>query len=211
MLLSVSRSLLTSGLALGVGVSAAVGDAWPQNVDLDSFVSSEKAIALQGALNNIGPDGSEAAGASAGFVVASPSKANPNCKSGRDLGGTGMKSYGNYRALIEESIDFYTWTRDSALTLRMIVDEYVLGNADLVQYVEDYLSAQAALQTITNPSGTFLPSGAGLGEPKYMVDGSRFNGAVSLFRFCKMGHLVLWLCECTGPCARVFLARSKGL
>jgi glucoamylase len=31
-------------------------------------------------LNNIGPDGSEVPGAGAGFVVASPSKANPNCK-----------------------------------------------------------------------------------------------------------------------------------
>lgn len=79
------------------------------------------------------------------------------------------------------NIDFYTWTRDSALTLRMIVDEYILGNGDLVQYIEDYLSAQAALQTITNPSGTFLPDGEGLGEPKYMVDGTRFNGAVSFF------------------------------
>jgi glucoamylase len=35
---------------------------------------------LRGALNNIGPDGSEVPGAGAGFVVASPSKANPNCK-----------------------------------------------------------------------------------------------------------------------------------
>lgn len=74
--------------------------------------------------------------------------------------------------------DFYTWTRDSALTLKMIVDEYVLGKSDLEQYVDDYLRAQAVLQTITSPSGTFLPSGAGLGEPKYNVDGSRFNGAV---------------------------------
>lgn len=65
----------------------------------------------------------------------------------------------------------------------MIVDEYILGNSGLVQYIEDYLSAQAALQTITNPSGTFLPSGEGLGEPKYMVDGTRFNGAVC-FYFC---------------------------
>ena len=47
--------------------------------DLTSFVASERAIALQGALNNIGPDGSEVPGAGAGFVVASPSKANPNC------------------------------------------------------------------------------------------------------------------------------------
>jgi glucoamylase len=48
--------------------------------DLNSFVTSERAIALQGALNNIGPDGSKVPGAGAGFVVASPSKANPNCE-----------------------------------------------------------------------------------------------------------------------------------
>lgn len=58
------------------------------------------------------------------------------------------------------------------------MNEYILGNADLLQYIEDYLHAQAVLQTITNPSGTFLPDGAGLGEPKYNVDGTRFNGAV---------------------------------
>ena len=48
--------------------------------DLNAFVSSEKAIALQGALNNIGPNGSKVPGAGAGFVVASPSKVNPNCE-----------------------------------------------------------------------------------------------------------------------------------
>jgi hypothetical protein len=49
--------------------------------DLNSFVSSEKAIALQGALNNIGPNGSLVPGAAAGLVVASPSKVNPDCES----------------------------------------------------------------------------------------------------------------------------------
>lgn len=90
MILSVSRSLFTTGLALWGGVSARQSvvrdDAWPQNVDLDSFVLTERTIALQGALDNIGPNGSEVAGASAGFVVASPSKANPNC------GSPGMKN-----------------------------------------------------------------------------------------------------------------------
>ncbi len=51
-----------------------------QTRDLNAFVTSEKAAALQGALNNIGPNGSKVPGAGAGFVVASPSKANPNCK-----------------------------------------------------------------------------------------------------------------------------------
>lgn len=48
--------------------------------DLESFITAEKAIALEGVLNNIGPDGSAVPGAGAGFVVASPSKTDPNCE-----------------------------------------------------------------------------------------------------------------------------------
>lgn len=76
----------------------------------------------------------------------------------------------------DTSTDFYTWTRDSALTLKMIVDEFLFGKTDLKPWIEDYITAQAALQTVKNPSGSLLPSGLGLGEPKYMVDGSKFNG-----------------------------------
>ncbi|TVY86551.1 Glucoamylase P [Lachnellula willkommii] len=118
---------------------------------IDDFVSKQAAISLQGALNNIGPDGSEVPGAGAGFVVASPSKIDPPY--------------------------FYTWTRDSALTLKMIIDEFTFGNTSLQSYIEDYIHAQAVLQTVSNPSGTFLPAGLGMGEPKYQVDGTRFNGA----------------------------------
>ena len=48
--------------------------------DLNSFVTQERAIALQGALDNIGPNGNRVAGAGSGFVVASPSKVNPDCE-----------------------------------------------------------------------------------------------------------------------------------
>lgn len=164
-------------MAGGLALSASLG-VRAQEVDVDSFISTERPIALQGALNNIGPDGSEASGAIAGLVVASPSKANPDCEF------SSFMQYRNSRANIEwTAADFYTWTRDSALTLKMIVDEYIHGNDDLQHYVEEYLGAQAALQTVTNPSGTFLPDGSGLGEPKYMVDGTRFNLAVCAVPF----------------------------
>ena len=55
----------------------------PSNIkqrDLDSFIASERAIALQGVLNNIGDKGSKAQGASKGIIIASPSKADPDCK-----------------------------------------------------------------------------------------------------------------------------------
>lgn len=74
-------------------------------------------------------------------------------------------------------VDFFTWTRDAALTMKMVVDELVLGKEELQVYLEDYYRSQAVLQTVTNPSGSLLPSGRGLGEAKYTVDGARFNGA----------------------------------
>lgn len=48
--------------------------------DLDSFVTQERAIAWQGVTNNIGPNGTKATGAGAGYVVASPSRLDPPCK-----------------------------------------------------------------------------------------------------------------------------------
>lgn len=59
----------------------------------------------------------------------------------------------------------------------MIIDEYIWGDTSLLPYIEDYIHAQAELQTVSNPSGTFLPEGLSLGEPKFQVDGTRFNEA----------------------------------
>ncbi|RDW69741.1 putative glucoamylase P [Coleophoma cylindrospora] len=144
--------VLSASLVSNVVAAPSSSSAWNfAKRDLASFIAEERVVALQGALNNIGPNGSAVPGAGAGFVVASPSKANPNY--------------------------FYTWSRDSALTLKMIIDDYIFGNTALQVYIKDYIHAQAVLQTVTNPSGPFLPNGAGLGEPKYQVDGTRFNGA----------------------------------
>jgi glucoamylase len=60
--------------------------------------------------------------------------------------------------------------------MKMIVDEFLLGKEELQVHIEHYIQSQAVLQTVTNPSGPFLPLGAGLGEPKYNVDGTRYNG-----------------------------------
>src|SRR5258708_2239352 len=69
---------------------------------LEDFIARQFNISLEGAILNIGGANNnvvEAAGE--GFVVASPSTVNPNY--------------------------FYTWTRDSALTELMIVDELIFG------------------------------------------------------------------------------------
>lgn len=49
--------------------------------DIDSFIASEGPIAYKGVLSNIGSAGAGASGASAGIVVASPSKTDPDCES----------------------------------------------------------------------------------------------------------------------------------
>ena len=97
-------------------------------------------------MNVGGVNGNIVPGALEGFVVASPSKINPDY--------------------------FYTWTRDSALTQLMFVDELIfgkekVGNNSLQVVAEQYGAAQAQLQTVTNPSGQFYPAGQGLGEPKF--------------------------------------------
>ena len=46
---------------------------------LTSFIAAEGPVALQSVLNNIGSRGSLAPGVQVGLVVASPSKANPDC------------------------------------------------------------------------------------------------------------------------------------
>ncbi|KAF7185931.1 Glucoamylase [Pseudocercospora fuligena] len=117
---------------------------------LDSWLAAESPIALQGVLNNIGSSGSKASGASAGIIVASPSKSNPDY--------------------------FYTWTRDAALTIKCLVDQFLSGGpSSLETTIQDYVNAQVRLQTVSNPSGG-LCSG-GLGEPKFNVDGTQFTGA----------------------------------
>lgn len=62
------------------------------------------------------------------------------------------------------------------MTLKILIDTFIAGNTSLQTEIENYLYAQAYLQTVSNPSGS-LPNGAGLGEPKFEVDGSAFTGA----------------------------------
>ncbi|KAI4208536.1 MAG: hypothetical protein LQ346_000046 [Caloplaca aetnensis] len=116
---------------------------------LDGFIAFESPIALQGVLDNIGDMGSKVAGADPGLVIASPSKADPDY--------------------------FYTWTRDSALTIKMLVDTFIAGDTTLQPEIEDYVSAQALLQTVANPSGD-LTDGSGLGEPKFEANSTAFTG-----------------------------------
>lgn len=50
------------------------------------------------------------------------------------------------------------------------------NDSSLDSEIQSYVYAQARLQTVSNPSGG-LSNGAGLGEPKFEVDGVAFQGA----------------------------------
>ncbi|KAG4029361.1 hypothetical protein MFRU_016g01150 [Monilinia fructicola] len=118
---------------------------------VDSFIATESPIALRNLLCNIGSDGACVPGAASGTVIASPDKVNPDY--------------------------FYTWTRDSALVFKALVDTFISSSysASLQQEIENYISAQAGLQTVSNPSGGF--SSGGLGEPKFNADKTAFTGS----------------------------------
>ncbi|KAF2722587.1 carbohydrate-binding module family 20 protein [Polychaeton citri CBS 116435] len=142
--------LASAGLAAAIPAGFHADDLEPRATgSLSSWLTSESPVALQGILNNVGASGSKAGGANAGITVASPSTSNPNY--------------------------FYTWTRDSALTFKCLVDQFLAYNtAGLENQIKAYINAQVRLQTVSNPSGG-LCSG-GLGEPKFNVDQTAFTG-----------------------------------
>lgn len=156
---------LSSLLLLGTSVYQAVlgrpdasrvryqGDVIRRSVD--SFVATESPIAVSRLLCNLGPDGCYANGVAAGAVIASPSKNNPDY--------------------------WYTWTRDSALTFKEVVDTFEGSyNTTLQTEIENYITAQAYLQGLSNPSGS-LSDGTGLGEPKFNVDLTAFTDSWGKF------------------------------
>lgn len=77
--------------------------------------------------------------------------------------------------MLTAPIDFYTWTRDSALTFKTLVDQFIAGDASLQTLIQQYISSIAYLQTVSNPSGGLCTGG--LGEPKFNVDMTAFTGA----------------------------------
>ena len=75
------RAGIISALLLIRSLSA-VSAEWmvKKDLDLQEFIDSESTVTLNGVLANIGPSGVRVPGAESGIVVASPSRANPDCK-----------------------------------------------------------------------------------------------------------------------------------
>ncbi len=74
-----------------------VGITYAQSSLVDAYYARESPIAKAGVLANIGTLGSKSSGAKPGVVIASPSSSNPDY--------------------------LYTWTRDSAIALRALIDQ----------------------------------------------------------------------------------------
>ncbi|KAF4963299.1 hypothetical protein FSARC_8667 [Fusarium sarcochroum] len=117
--------------------------------NLDRFIAKQADISIKGVLDNIGADGKRAQGAAPGAVVASPSRSDPDY--------------------------WYTWTRDSALTYKVLVERLIHGDKSLQRKIDEYVSTQAKLQSVSNPSGG--PESGGLGEPKFNVNLTAFTGS----------------------------------
>jgi glucoamylase len=65
---------------LALSIQEAVGEPIHRRDDFSASIEKQNEISLQGVLNNFGPTGSQAPGASAGVIIASPSTEDPNCK-----------------------------------------------------------------------------------------------------------------------------------
>lgn len=57
----------------------------------------------------------------------------------------------------------------------MLIDLFKNGNSSLQGVIEEYIDAQAYIQTVSNPSGSL--STGGLGEPKFNVNRAAFTGS----------------------------------
>jgi glucoamylase len=57
----------------------------------------------------------------------------------------------------------------------MLIDQFTAGvDTSLRTHIDDFITAEAQLQPVSNPSGTLTTGG--LGEPKFNVDGTAFTG-----------------------------------
>ncbi|CAO1635989.1 unnamed protein product [Sympodiomycopsis kandeliae] len=122
----------------------------------------DDSVALDHLLAAFGPDGRSANGTAPGCMVASPSKA-------------GDGDSNNY---------WFQWPRDTGLCVRSLVGSLKQAEAgrdvgysasEINRRIQDFITMSIQLQHTSNPSGTFETGG--LGEPKFEVDGSAFQGS----------------------------------
>jgi glucoamylase len=124
--------------------------------EFESWIDKQTEISFNGILSNIGGIGIYSNEVSNGAVIASPSKIKPNY--------------------------FYQWVRDAAITINSLI-ECLQDHTDKLNSafsekifiaIETYIINNYHLQRLNNRSGTW-ESLDGLGEPKFMPNGSTFD------------------------------------
>ncbi|KAF3933558.1 Glucoamylase [Dactylella cylindrospora] len=113
---------------------------------LDEWLLTESSFAQNALLKNIGSSNNTIVGP--GVIIASPSTSSPDY--------------------------FYQWTRDGSIVMEHLVNEY-LSNGAYLSYIKDWITVQAILQRVNNPSGGYTTGG--LGEPKFRVDNTAYTGS----------------------------------
>lgn len=122
--------------------------AYSASPEFESWITSWNATSYVKLTDNIGPRGAKARDVPAGTLIASPSKQNPNY--------------------------FYQWTRDSALSIREVIDAFERGDRTALQILYEWVDMQIKVAHTDNPSGNFYTGG--LGEPKFNIDGTAYFG-----------------------------------
>lgn len=121
----------------------------PPDVDFENWIATTKKVALKRLLDNVSPEGTLN-----GCIVASPSKNDPDY--------------------------WYNWIRDGALVANVLIQEYEnLQDKVQITHMEnilwDYINFNSLLSKLPTRSSS-KNDPRGLGEPKYNVDGTAFNG-----------------------------------
>jgi glucoamylase len=73
------KSFVALNALAGAAVASPAPALHPRQADLGTFIQTEKSIALQGVLNNFGPNGNLSRGAAPGGAIAGNSEINPPC------------------------------------------------------------------------------------------------------------------------------------
>lgn len=125
------------------------------SVEFTAWLELQRTYCASGIYQNLGSWGANARDADPGAVIASPSKQSPDY--------------------------YYQWTRDSAIAADTLLEVHLQrqDEADeqfqlgLTRFFVDYMTETSKLQALDTPSGPAYA--AGLGEPKFHVDGTVFE------------------------------------
>lgn len=129
----------------------------PSSLSLDAYVKAQTEAALLGISANTYAADSEYPGA----IIASP--ATDTARAGETGGQVSSANHKLTKTNFSKDY-YYSWTRDAALTMKTVINQYASGDTGLESLIKAYIENQRKLQHLDTLSGNF--STGGLGEPK---------------------------------------------